>query len=144
MQLWPTYHEAVRMDYYSAHKYAKSFDSHVTNVRAADPLLKQIGDTWRARVLAVNGVSYTSQNAYQLYFTSGGARDWYFSEAKIPYSFTVCDFFRSVVIIYSYVQIELRDTGTYGFQLPAAQIIPTGNENYAGFTYYLQAALGSP
>jgi len=99
-----------------------------TNVPpTTDPILKTVGDTWRERVLAVNGVSYTSQNAYQLYYTSGGARDWYFSEGKVPYSFTV----------------ELRDTGTYGFELPAAQIIPTGDENYAGFLYYLGFVLAN-
>jgi len=26
--------------------------------------------------------------------------------------------------------VELRDTGRYGFVLPPAQIIPTGEENY--------------
>lgn len=29
--------------------------------------------------------------------------------------------------------VELRDTGTYGFQLPANQIIPTGEETTAAF-----------
>jgi len=92
-----------------------------------DPLLKTIGDTWRNTILAVNGVSYTSQNAFQLYFTSGGARDWYFTEASIPISFT----------------IELRDTGTYGFQLPPTQIIPTGNENFAGYKWFLQSVISN-
>lgn len=33
--------------------------------------------------------------------------------------------------------IELRDTGTNGFVLPASQILPTGVETYAGFRYLL-------
>ncbi|KAJ1329880.1 carboxypeptidase A4 [Microdochium nivale] len=33
---------------------------------------------------------------------------------------------------------ELRDTGRYGFVLPAAQIVPSGQEAYAGFRYLLQ------
>ena len=33
---------------------------------------------------------------------------------------------------------ELRDTGTYGFVLPASQILPTGIEAFAGFKYLLQ------
>ncbi|KXJ93544.1 zinc carboxypeptidase [Microdochium bolleyi] len=32
---------------------------------------------------------------------------------------------------------ELRDTGRYGFVLPAAQIVPSGQEAYAGFRYLL-------
>jgi hypothetical protein len=28
---------------------------------------------------------------------------------------------------------ELRDTGTFGFVLPPNQIIPSGNETWAGF-----------
>ncbi|KAJ8038357.1 Carboxypeptidase A4 [Holothuria leucospilota] len=32
---------------------------------------------------------------------------------------------------YSYT-VELRDTGEYGFLLPADQIIPTGEESYNG------------
>ena len=31
--------------------------------------------------------------------------------------------------------IELRDTGTYGFVLPASQIVPSGEETFAGFAY---------
>jgi hypothetical protein len=33
---------------------------------------------------------------------------------------------------------ELRDTGRYGFVLPANQILPSGEEAYAGFRYLLQ------
>ena len=34
--------------------------------------------------------------------------------------------------------VELRDTGNYGFVLPAAQILPSGQEAYAGVKYLLQ------
>ena len=33
---------------------------------------------------------------------------------------------------------ELRDTGNYGFVLPASQILPTAEEAYAGVRYLLQ------
>ncbi len=33
--------------------------------------------------------------------------------------------------------IELRDTGNYGFVLPANQILPTGKETWEGFKYLL-------
>jgi len=87
-----------------------------------DATVKSIGDTIRARILAVNNVAYTSEPSWQLYYTTGTAQDWYYSQAAVPVSFT----------------IELRDTGTYGFQLPANQIKPTGAENWAGFLYFAQ------
>jgi len=90
-----------------------------------DAAVKIIGDTIRARILAVNNVAYTSQASWQLYYTTGSAQDWYYSQANIPVSFT----------------IELRDTGTYGFQLPPAQIKPTGAENWAGFLYFAQKVI---
>jgi hypothetical protein len=34
-------------------------------------------------------------------------------------------------ITYSYT-IELRDTGTFGFLLPAVEIVPTAQETWAG------------
>merc|ERR1712127_898195 len=46
-----------------------------------------------------------------LYLNSGASRDWsYDTGVKLSYT------------------IELRDNGTYGFVLPADQIIPTGQE----------------
>jgi murein tripeptide amidase MpaA len=87
-----------------------------------DAQAKTIGDTIRARILSVNNVAYTSQASWQLYYTTGSAQDWYYGQAKVPISYT----------------IELRDTGAYGFQLPANQIKPTGAENWAGFLYFAQ------
>jgi len=89
-----------------------------------DALAKTVGDTIRARILAVNNVAYTSEPSWQLYYTTGSAQDWYYGQAAVPLSYT----------------IELRDTGKYGFQLPAAQIKPTGAENWAGFLYFAQTA----
>jgi murein tripeptide amidase MpaA len=85
---------------------------------------KTVGDTIRARILSVNNVAYTSQGSWQLYYASGGASDWFLSKGRISLSYT----------------IELRDTGAYGFQLPASQIKPTGAENWAGFLYFAQVA----
>ena len=44
--------------------------------------------------------------------TGGSGADWTYGIAKIKYSYGV----------------ELRDTGKYGFLLPAEQIIPSGKE----------------
>jgi len=51
-----------------------------------------------------------------LYPASGASDDWYRGGLKTRYAFTT----------------ELRDTGYYGFQLPASQIIPSGEELFAG------------
>ena len=54
-----------------------------------------------------------------IYYT--GSVDWAYDVARAAYSFT----------------FELRDTGRYGFVLPAAQILPSGQENFEGFKYLL-------
>ncbi|KAF9463738.1 hypothetical protein BDZ94DRAFT_1308458 [Collybia nuda] len=56
-----------------------------------------------------------------LYPAGGTAVDFAFEVAKIPYS---------------YVHV-LRDTGRYGYILPADQIVPTGLETYDGVRYLL-------
>jgi hypothetical protein len=76
---------------------------------------KAAGDGMRDAIKATSGVQYTSEPAWELYFTAGTARDWFNSVGKAPCTYT----------------IELRDTGMYGFQLPPDQIIPTGEEIWA-------------
>lgn len=49
-------------------------------------------------------------------FFSGSSDDWAKGVAGIKYAYTV----------------ELRDRGTYGFLLPATQIVPTAREIWAG------------
>jgi carboxypeptidase A4 len=34
--------------------------------------------------------------------------------------------------------VELRDTGNYGFVLPAAQILPSAEEMWAGLRYLVK------
>ena len=50
-----------------------------------------------------------------LYVASGNSVDWAYGAANIKYTYS----------------IELRDTGRYGFLLPADQIIPNGEEIWA-------------
>ncbi|KAL1117688.1 hypothetical protein AAG570_004003 [Ranatra chinensis] len=65
----------------------------------------------------VHGTKYTiGTSPALLYPTSGSSDDWAKGKAGIQYSYTV----------------ELRDRGTYGFLLPATQIVPTGRETFAG------------
>jgi murein tripeptide amidase MpaA len=66
---------------------------------------------------AVHGTSYEAGSAANiLYESEGTSRDWAKGVPNITYVYT----------------IELRDTGRYGFVLPADQILPTGQETWAG------------
>jgi len=81
--------------------------------------LKTVGDGMAAAIRAAHAKVYTSEHIYDLYLASGSIEDWQLTTAKIPLAYT----------------IELRDTGTYGFQLPANQIRPTGEEVWAALIY---------
>ncbi|EFN75265.1 carboxypeptidase B [Harpegnathos saltator] len=70
------------------------------------------------------GSVYTVGNsATTLYAASGGSDDWAKAILKIKYTYT----------------IELRDTGRYGFILPARYIIPTAKEALAAVEVVTQA-----
>lgn len=56
-----------------------------------------------------------------LYRVSGSSIDYVADVTGAKYAFT----------------LELRDTGYYGFVLPASQILPIGEETWAGFRYLL-------
>ncbi len=76
-----------------------------------------VGRAMRDAMVAVNGVSYqVGPTATILYLASGVAGDWALAELG-AYGFGY----------------ELRDTGSFGFELPASQIIPTARETFAGF-----------
>ncbi|XP_034178423.2 carboxypeptidase B-like isoform X1 [Osmia lignaria lignaria] len=65
----------------------------------------------------VHGTNYKlGPSADLLYPTSGSSDDWAKGVAGIKYAYT----------------LELRDRGTYGFLLPASQIVPTAREIWAG------------
>ncbi|XP_017766579.1 PREDICTED: carboxypeptidase B-like [Eufriesea mexicana] len=65
----------------------------------------------------IHGTDYQfGPSADLLYPTSGASDDWAKGVAGIKYAYT----------------LELRDRGTYGFLLPASQIVPTAREIWAG------------
>merc|ERR1712130_687977 len=64
----------------------------------------------------VHGTVFDPINSADLYPAAGASDDWYKS-IGCRYAFTT----------------ELRDTGHYGFELPKEQIIPSGEEMWAGF-----------
>ncbi|XP_065567648.1 carboxypeptidase B-like [Artemia franciscana] len=64
---------------------------------------------------AVEGTRYTIETSTNaLYMATGGSDDWAKGGAGVKYSYT----------------LELRDTGFYGFQLPARLIMPTAVETW--------------
>jgi len=66
-----------------------------------------------AAIKASHGLTYREGSIYTIiYPASGSSADWGYDTAKTKYPYGV----------------ELRDTGTYGFLLPATQIIPCGEE----------------
>ncbi|CAK9813043.1 Carboxypeptidase A4 [Anthophora plagiata] len=68
-------------------------------------------------IAKVHGTDYQlGPSSDLLYPTSGASDDWAKGVAGIKYAYT----------------LELRDRGTYGFLLPATQIVPTAREIWAG------------
>jgi murein tripeptide amidase MpaA len=71
-------------------------------------------------IKAVNGLTYEYGRIYEIiYPASGSSADWGYDVAGVKYSYG----------------IELRDTGEYGFLLPADQIVPQGEEIWASLLY---------
>lgn len=66
-------------------------------------------------IFSVHGAFYDPIQSWELYPAAGVAEDWYYGTLG-AWSLT----------------IELRDTGAFGFQLPANQILATCEENFEG------------
>ncbi len=83
-----------------------------------------VGNEMRDLIFDVHSMSYEpGPVADTIYQVSGGSVDWaYDAQGVFAYSF------------------ELRDTGFYGFELPADQIIPTGEETWAAMKFLTQWA----
>jgi len=73
---------------------------------------------------ATYGTKYTYGNtANTIYIASGVTTDHYFENENVFHSYT----------------IEVRDTGTYGFELPPNQILPTATETWNGIKALVNA-----
>jgi hypothetical protein len=83
-----------------------------------DKDLNRLANVATTALRQLYGTAYTvGTSTNVLYAAAGGADDWAYGGAGVKYSYTV----------------ELRDKGSYGFQLPASQIRPTCAETTAAF-----------
>lgn len=89
-----------------------------------EKVLKELGDGMSAAIYKNSKVSYTSEKGASLYPASGCEDDWMSYKAGL--------------VAYT---IELRDTGDYGFVLPAAQIVPMGEEIWAAMNVFVPFVL---
>lgn len=78
--------------------------------------IKQLAEDASAALQEIHGTYFDPINSADLYPAAGASDDWYRGELNTRYSFTT----------------ELRDTGLYGFLLPPSQIVPSGEELFAG------------
>ncbi|KAJ9591302.1 hypothetical protein L9F63_002152, partial [Diploptera punctata] len=87
--------------------------------------LLSLGNEAAAALAKNNGTRYTVGNIYDaIYPASGGSMDWVRGTFNTPYTYTW----------------ELRDTGRYGFLLPAEQIIETAEETLNALVVILQTS----
>ncbi|KAE9580392.1 Metallocarboxypeptidase A-like protein [Colletotrichum fructicola] len=94
-----------------------------TAVSSKNTELQSLAKGAVAAIKAVHGTSYQyGPICTTIYKATGSSVDYVNDVVKADYTFTQ----------------ELRDTGNYGFVLPASQIVPTGEETYAGVRYLLQ------
>jgi len=92
--------------------YGYAYDAYPDNYKEVQQLAIDASDA----LYTVHGTVFDPINSADLYPAAGASDDWYMSEGS-RFVFTT----------------ELRDTGRYGFLLPPDQIIPSGEEMWAGF-----------
>ncbi|KAI0976328.1 hypothetical protein F4678DRAFT_416682 [Xylaria arbuscula] len=96
--------------------YGYSCSAEASNQSQQDSLASSTG----AAIAKVHGTQFTTGPVCAtLYVANGGSNDYFTDVTPAEFAWA----------------IELRDTGTYGFVLPANQIIPSGEESWAGQKY---------
>ncbi|KAM4677535.1 carboxypeptidase A1-like [Discoglossus pictus] len=115
----------------SIHSYSQMllFPYGYTTVKAKDHNeLNNLAKEAVSALTSLYGTKYTYGNIITtIYQASGGTIDWTYNQG-IKYSFT----------------FELRDTGRYGFALPANQIIPTAEETWLALTKLIEHTRDNP
>ncbi|XP_063786524.1 carboxypeptidase A1-like [Pseudophryne corroboree] len=115
----------------SIHSYSQMllFPYGYTTTRVRDYAeLNTLSRTAVNALTSLYGTAYTYGDIYTtIYQASGGTIDWTYNQG-IKYSFS----------------FELRDTGRYGFALPANQIIPTAQETWLALTKLIEHTRDNP
>ncbi|KAL6106296.1 cpa4 [Pungitius sinensis] len=92
------------------------------------PELDSVGRAAVQKLTSLHGTSYKVGSICNIiYQASGGSIDWSY-DLGIKYSFA----------------FELRDTGRYGFILPANQIVPTASETWMGLKHIMEHVRDHP
>merc|ERR1719192_94503 len=124
MSSWLGRHASQIDLYLSFHSYSQLFLKPVgydRNPPVDAAMHNAAGSAVVNAIYGTHGKVYKNIRSVELYPTSGSSQDWIYSKG-VKNAYT----------------IELRDTGRHGFQLPASQIIPTGEENIRGFLALLE------
>jgi len=104
------------IDVHSYGQYVMSPWAYTSALPAERPVFAFLDDVMADAIQTVHARRYTIGPLYTtLYPASGAAVDWYYGGASL--------------LGYT---IEVRDTGSYGFVMPSAEIIPNARENFEG------------
>jgi len=116
--------------YIDFHAYSQLWMSpwgYTTTLPKDDRIQKLCGNACAVALKSYAGTSYGVGNvANIIYIASGGSNDYAYGAQNIIYSYGV----------------ELRDTGRYGFILPANQIVPSGEETFLAVAAMANYILG--
>ena len=103
------------IDFHSYSQLVLSPWGYTTTFPANNDALVALGHDMKDAIARTTGAAYVAGPiASTLYIASGSAVDHAYGAHGVP-SYT----------------IEVRDKGTYGFVMPASEILPTGSENFA-------------
>ncbi|XP_068211939.1 carboxypeptidase B-like isoform X2 [Palaemon carinicauda] len=98
--------------------YPWGYSTQVTHPQTAT--MNQAGKVMARKIKRQTGAVYRVGNSAVSYYPAAGASDdWTSHEMKVTYVYT----------------IELRDTGSYGFIIPANQILPTVKDAWTAAKY---------
>ncbi len=106
---------AGHIDFHSYSQLVLSPWGYTTALAPNNDAFLALGNEMKDAIRRTNGVSYTAGPiASTLYIASGSSVDHAYGQHGVP-SYT----------------IEVRDTGTFGFVMPASEILPNATENFA-------------
>ncbi len=108
------------IDFHSYSQLILSPWSYTSTLPPDAAIFDQLNSSMQSAIQGVHGQFYDAGPTYTtIYPASGSSGDWYYGAGSTPRKILAWG-------------LELRDTGTYGFLLPADQIIPNGEEIMAG------------